>query len=255
MNSDSSRSVSPIVPQQLVPEVKARTSTVVEGHRLAVQRMFDRISPTYDLLNRVMSMGVDRRWRQQALAALSARLPPGPVLDLCAGTLDLAVALERSQPERPVIAADFARHMLIEGRGKVRRAQLAQADAMALPLRPGVLAGALCGFGIRNVADPGLAIAQVYSALQSGGVFVVLEFFRPTRWTTRTFHAVYGRMLLPWMGGLLSGETAAYRYLSESMRGFFTREEFDRAMKGAGFREVYSRDLTLGIASLVVGVK
>ena len=239
----------------LVAEIDARHGAALVGHRQAVQQMFDRISPTYDLLNRLMSMGIDRRWRTQALDRLFAELPEGPLLDLCAGTLDLALALEQRDGRRPVIAADFARDMLVAGRAKVQRTQLAQADAMALPLRAGSLSGAICGFGIRNVARPEETIGQVYRALRPGGVFVVLEFFRPTRLSTRVFHAFYGRFLLPLMGGLVSGETSAYRYLSQSMRGFFTRSEFASAMERAGFRQVDACDLTLGIASLVVGRK
>ena len=205
-----------------VAAVQARDQAP-SGHALAVRRMFDRISPTYDVLNRLMSFGVDRRWRKRALAALFAELPEGPLLDLCAGTLDLAEAMEARAPERTLVAADFARDMLVAGRPKVLQAGLAQADAMVLPFGTGAFAGVICGFGMRNLARPAAGIQEVYRVLRPGGVFVVLEFFRPTRPWTHLFHGAYGRFLLPLMGGMVSGDAGAYRYLSQSMRGFLSR--------------------------------
>src|SRR5690349_17635440 len=96
----------------LVPEVEARTSDTAGSHATAVRRMFDRISPTYDLLNRLLSMGIDQRWRARALTELSRDLPEGPVLDVCAGTLDLTLALHERLPGRRILALDFARDML-----------------------------------------------------------------------------------------------------------------------------------------------
>ena len=238
----------------LVPDVQAREQAG-EGHALAVQRMFDRISPTYDLLNRLLSLGIDRRWRKKALDALFADLPEGPLLDLCAGTLDLTLAVAERDATRTLVAADFARDMLVAGRGKAGRAGLVQADAMGQPFADGAFAGVVCGFGMRNLAEPEHGIREAYRTLKPGGAFVVLEFFRPTRPWTHAFHAFYGNLLLPLVGGLVSGETSAYRYLSQSMRGFLSREQFAAAMKRAGFAKVTSRDLTLGIASLIVGVK
>lgn len=241
--------------EALVPNIGARGATQ-DGHAVAVRRMFDTISPTYDLLNRLMSFGIDVRWRKQALAALFRDLPSeGPMLDLCAGTLDLTVALEQRDPSRMVVSADFAREMLVAGRAKPGRAHLAQADAMRMPFATDAFAGVVCGFGMRNLGEPKRGIAEVYRALKPGGVFVVLEFFRPTRFLTHAFHTMYGNVLLPLVGGLVSGDRSAYAYLSQSMRGFLSREEFAQAMREAGFHDVYSKDLTLGIASLIVGVK
>lgn len=241
----------------LLPELGARADLrAAAGHATAVQRMFDRISPTYDLLNRLLSLGIDQRWRARALSVLFAGLPDGPVLDLCAGTGDLARAIEDRAAGRRIVAADFSRDMLLAGRHKAPAgAGLAQADAMRLPFRDEAFAGAVCGFGIRNVSEPRAAIAEVHRALKPGGRFVVLEFYRPTRIWTHLFHTFYGRLLLPAVGTLVSGDGSAYRYLSKSMLGFMTRAEFAQAMTDAGFRDVGSRDLTLGIASLIWGVK
>jgi len=221
---------------------------------MAVRGMFDRISPTYDLLNRLLSFGVDRRWRRRALGELTRELPQGPLLDLCAGTLDLSCELREAVPDRTVVAADFAREMLVAGRDKAPVA-LAVADAQRLPFADGSFAGVVCGFGMRNLADTRAGIAEVARVLKPGGAFVVLEFYRPTRPLTHVFHTLYGRMLLPAVGRLVSGDAAAYRYLSDSMLGFLTREQFEQAMRQAGLRDVHGTDLTFGVASIVRGVK
>jgi ubiquinone/menaquinone biosynthesis methyltransferase len=237
-------------------ELAARAPGSAAGHALGVRNMFDRISPTYDLLNRLLSFGIDRRWRARALDVLAARLPAGALLDSCAGTLDLSAAMERRWPERELIAADFARDMLVAGRPKLNaRARTVQCDAMRLPFADGGFAGMTCGFGMRNLSDPRRGVFEAARVLAPGGVFVVLEFFRPTRLPTRVFHAVYGRGLLPLVGRIVSGDADAYRYLSRSMRGFLTRDEFAQLLRDAGFREVHAEDLTFGIASIVWGIK
>lgn len=237
-------------------ELAARAPESAAGHALGVRNMFDRISPTYDLLNRLLSFGIDRRWRARALDVLAARLPEGDLLDSCAGTLNLSAAMERRWPDRSLVAADFARDMLIAGRPKLdARAQTVQCDAMRLPFADGSFAGMTCGFGMRNLSDPRRGVVEAARVLKPGGVFVVLEFFRPTRVPTRLFHAFYGQGLLPLVGRVVSGDADAYRYLSRSMRGFLTRGEFEQSLRDAGFREVHAEDLTLGIASIVWGIK
>jgi ubiquinone/menaquinone biosynthesis methyltransferase len=241
---------------QLLPELSARRSEAAAGHALAVRRMFGRVSPTYDLLNRVMSWGIDRRWRDRALNVLGAEAPAGTLFDCCAGTLDLAAAIATRWPERRIVAGDFAPEMLRAGRRKLPgSARTVVCDAMQLPFAEGSFAGISNGFGMRNLADPRRGVAEAHRVLVPGGVFVVLEFFRPTRVVTRAFHAVYARGLLPLMGRLISGDGEAYRYLSRSMRGFLTREEMEQSLRDAGFTRVRGIDLTLGIASIVWGVK
>jgi ubiquinone/menaquinone biosynthesis methyltransferase len=238
----------------LVPEVAARGASG-DGHARAVRRMFDRISPTYDLLNRLLSFGFDQRWRARALDLLSRDLPEGALLDVCAGTLDLSLALFARFPERRIFALDFARDMLLAGRGKATGALLAVGDAMHLPIRSASTAGFICGFGIRNVSDPHAALREAARVLKPGGVCVILEFFRPQSVFTRVFHAIYAQLVLPTLGRLVSGDAEAYRYLSRSMQGFLSRAEFEAAMREAGFREVQGYDLTFGVASVVRGVR
>lgn len=241
----------------LIAEVAARAEGGAERaeHALAVRSMFDRVSPTYDLLNRLMSAGIDRRWRARALELLARELPQGAVLDSCAGTLDLAQALEARFPERRVLGADFSREMLVRGRAKVARTPLLVGDAMRLPIAAGSLAGMTCSFGIRNVSDTERALAEALRVLKPGGVFLVLEFYRPSTLLMRAFHAVYARFVLPTMGFLVSGEREAYAYLARSMRGFFTRGEFEALARRVGFSRVEGEELSFGIASMVRMVK
>jgi ubiquinone/menaquinone biosynthesis methyltransferase len=217
--------------------------------------MFDRISPTYDLLNRLLSLGIDRRWRTRALHELARDLPAGALVDLCAGTLDLSAAIRGRWSDRRLLSIDFARDMLIAGRDKVPGGQSIVADAQQLPLAAGSVAGLICGFGIRNLSDPRAGLREVARVLSPGGVCVILEFFRPATPVTRVFHAVYARLLLPWVGRMVSGDGQAYAYLSRSMEGFMPRREFEQAMSDAGFQSVEAWDLTLGIASIVRGVR
>ncbi len=223
-----------------------------DGHTDAVRDMFGRIAPTYDLLNRLLSGGLDVAWRQRAIAALGGA-PRGPSLDLCAGTLDLTALLDRARPHERLIACDFSEPMMREGRAKVPRAEIVVADAQALPFADASLAAVVCGFGIRNVADTEKAIREVRRVLVPGGVFVTLEFFRPSRLPTRLFHRAYATCLLPAVGGLVSGDRDAYAYLARSMDGFFSRPEYERAVTQAGFVRVTGDDLTLGVASIVRG--
>lgn len=240
----------------LTAELERRVPERARDHGLAVRDMFDRISPTYDLLNRLMSWGTDRRWRRRALSLLAELAPPGPVLDSCAGTLDLAAGVQHAMPGRVVIAADFAREMLVRGRDKLGPGgYLSVADAMRLPFASGAFAAMTCGFGMRNLADPRRGIAEAHRALCDGGVFLTLEFFRPVNPLTRGFHAIYGAFALPLMGRLVSGDGEAYGYLSRSMRGFLTRTEYEAALRDVGFRQVASRELSFGVASIVWGVK
>jgi ubiquinone/menaquinone biosynthesis methyltransferase len=213
-----------------------------------VLRMFDGIAPTYDAINRIMSLGVDRGWRRKTVAALG-EVRGRRVLDICAGTLDLAEMAERAGAQ--VIGADFAQAMLLRGRAKVT-APLVRADAMKLPFADGAFAGAMCGFGLRNLDDPLAGLREARRVLAPGARLVVLDLFRPRRAITRAVQVLYNRQVLPALGGLISGDRAAYRYLASSIERFATREEVESLARAAGFTEVYGEDLTLGIAALVV---
>ncbi len=232
-----------------IPEVGARAGR--EGaHADAARGMFGRIAPTYDTLNRLMSAGVDRRWRLRAIAELSSA-PPGPVLDLCAGTLDLTALVACARPGDRLVAADFSPAMLDAGRHKAPRAETVVADATKLPFGAGEFGAVVCGFGMRNLASTEAGAREVLRVLRPGGVFVTLELFRPERLVTRAFHRAYARVVLPTIGGWLSGDRGAYQYLARSMAGFVTRREYEVLLARVGFGRVSGFDLTFGVASIV----
>jgi ubiquinone/menaquinone biosynthesis methyltransferase len=220
------------------------------AHANAVRAMFGRIAPTYDLLNRVLSVGLDAAWRKRAVAALSGA-PDGATLDLCAGTLDLTALVDRARPSGRLVAADFSEEMLARGTKKAPRAEIVVADVHRLPFKDGEMAAVICGFGIRNLADPARAVREVKRVLRPGGVFVTLEFFRPDKGATRAFHRAYASVLLPLVGGVLSGDRGAYAYLASSIQGFWSRAEYEAELALSGFTRVSSEDLTLGVASIV----
>jgi ubiquinone/menaquinone biosynthesis methyltransferase len=212
--------------------------------------MFERIAPTYDLLNRLMSAGVDEHWRARVVGEL-ADAPPGPVVDLCAGTMDLSAMVALARPDARVIAVDFSPAMLEAGRRKAPNAEIVVADATALPFADGEISAVVCGFGMRNLADPAAGAREVKRVLRPGGMFVTLELFRPTHLAARAFHRTYARLVLPLVGGWLSGDRAAYDYLARSMGAFLTRQEYEKTLVEEGFSQVRSHDLTFGIAAIV----
>ncbi len=233
-----------------IPEQKRRDSHEKE-HGEAVRAMFDRIAPTYDALNRVMSLGVDVRWRKRAVRELESA-PPGPILDLCAGTLDLSKLVSERMPDRELTAGDFSAEMLELGRNKAKRARRVVCDAMDLPFPDQSFAGIIAGFGIRNVSNTELCAKEARRVLKNGGLFVTLEFFKPESLRARAFHGVYARAVLPTVGAAISGERSAYAYLAESMQGFLTRHAYEDVLRNAGFTNVRGYELLLGIASIVI---
>ncbi len=238
---------------------RARPIAPLEGralheaaHGSAVREMFDRIAPTYDLLNRTLSVGLDARWRKSAVAELR-RAPPGALLDLCAGTMDLTGLLADRFPRERIVALDLSREMLQRGQAKAPRAETLVGDALALPFEDGAFAAVVCGFGMRNVADLARAVAEVRRVLAPGGIFVTLDAFRPAHRVARWIHGAYTGVLFPAVGGIISGDRAAYAYFVESVAGFVTRGAYERILQDRGFVRVRGRDLMLGAASIAVG--
>lgn len=222
-----------------------------------VRSMFDRIAPRYDLLNRLLSAGTDVRWRRAAVDLLA--LPAGGrVLDFCTGTADLLVeALGRDTASRGT-GVDLSSAMLVRGRRKLERHELgsrgavAAGDAEALPLAPASFDGAIVAFGIRNVGRPEAALREVARVLRPGGALVVLEFSSP-RGLVGLGYRLYFEHLLPFIGGLVSGDRAAYAYLPASVARFPDPAGFAALLERCGFRAVTARPLTFGIAHLYRG--
>jgi demethylmenaquinone methyltransferase/2-methoxy-6-polyprenyl-1,4-benzoquinol methylase len=227
--------------------------------RSYVQRIFSEIAPRYDLLNRLLSGGIDRAWRRAAIARLGVeRRPFGTYLDLCAGTLDVGAAITRLRGFRgTVVGADFAEPMLRVGRGKAAATVLTPvvADALTLPLATGSCDGAIVAFGIRNVIDMPAAFREVLRVLSPGSRFVILEFSTPRSAIVRWTYEFYSRRVLPLVGALISGHPTAYQYLPDSIAQFPAAEKFKAIMAESGFVNVSITTLTFGVAALHVGEK
>lgn len=235
----------------------------VQGKRRAVEAMFDRIAPRYDLLNRLLSFGIDQWWRRRAIRALGETLDgraPERLLDVATGTADLAIQAAEAFPAAEVIGVDIAEEMLRIGRRKLRRrgldgrVHLEGGDAVALPFEDGAFGGAMVGFGVRNFEDLGAGLRELRRVLQPGGVGVVLEFSRPRAFPIKQLYGFYSYYILPLIGRFVSGDAGAYRYLPASVEVFPDGPAFLRRMRRAGFHTCRWRPLTFGIASLYVGI-
>lgn len=223
------------------------------GRAPAVRAMFDRIAPTYDLLNRVMTLRVDQAWRRRLVRELALR-DGEALLDLCAGTMDVAAEARRRAPGARVFGADFSLPMLARGAAKTGL-PAAQADALALPFPAARFDAATVAFGVRNLDSLERGLAELARVLRPGGRLGVLEFFRAESRGSRLVHGAYNRLALPVLGRVLSPDPEAYRYLVESMERFASRPEFEAACRRAGFATVRGRTLFPGVCGLVVAVR
>lgn len=219
--------------------------------------MFDAIAPRYDLLNHVLSVGLDRGWRERAVDAL--QLPNGArVIDLCTGTGDVAVAIARRSASHSVVGVDFAAAMLRLGLEKVSsldlgsRIRLVRGDATQIPVGSGTCDAATIAFGIRNVVAPERALAELARVLRPGARLAILEFGQPRIPGVRTLYSWYFRYLLPFVGRLVSKHQSAYSYLPASVGTFPPPDEFARLIESQGFRAVKAVPLTFGIVYLYI---
>jgi ubiquinone/menaquinone biosynthesis methyltransferase len=219
----------------------------------AVRAMFDRIAPRYDLLNRVMTMKVDQAWRRRLLRDLAPRAGE-TMLDLCAGTMDVAALAKRRTAGLSVVGADFSFQMLARGVEKTGL-PASQADALALPFKPGSFDLATVTFGVRNLDSWERGLAELARVLRPGGRLGVLEFFRAESAGSRLVHGAYNRLALPVLGRILSPDPEAYRYLVASMERFASRPEFEEGARRAGFTDVRGETLFPGVCGLVTAVR
>ncbi len=223
--------------------------------------MFDAIAGRYDLLNHLLSGGLDHWWRARAARAL--RLTGGEtVLDLCTGTADLAIALARRRGGAAgVVGIDFAGRMLAHGARKLAagglagRVGLVRGDAMAVPLPAASVDAATIGFGIRNVEDPRRALAELHRVVRPGGRIAILEFGMPTLPGLGGLYRWYFRSVLPRVGRLVSRHASAYTYLPASVGAFPSGPAFCRLLVDAGFGDAASVPLLLGVVHLYVATR
>jgi demethylmenaquinone methyltransferase/2-methoxy-6-polyprenyl-1,4-benzoquinol methylase len=216
--------------------------------RAYVRAMFDRIAPRYDLMNRLLTGGLDQRWRRALLAA--ARVAPGDrVLDLACGTGDLA-ELARGRGA-VVLGLDFSREMLRAAARRGVAGRWVQADAQALPIADASVRVVTCGFALRNFVSLPAVLRECARVLAPGGRLALLEVDRPDAWLVRTGHSLYFDRLVPRIGALLS-DRAAYRYLPDSTSYLPARAELLALIAGSGFANVTKHRLLLGTAQLLL---
>ncbi|MFH1569463.1 MAG: ubiquinone/menaquinone biosynthesis methyltransferase [Gemmatimonadota bacterium] len=229
----------------------------ITRRKRGVQAMFNAIARRYDLLNHVLSAGVDVYWRRRALSLV--RLPrPRRVLDLATGTGDFAAAAGRLEPER-VVGVDVALEMLRRGKGKVAGlpvpTRLLAGDGEQLPFRDGCFDLVTAAFGVRNFGHIPTGLAEAFRVLTPGGELVVLDFAEPRLPVFAPLYRFYFRRVLPRLGGLISGQRRAYAYLPASVGTFPQGRAFLDLLERAGFSQTRATSLSLGIAAVYQGLR
>ena len=226
-----------------------------------VREMFDHIAPTYDKLNHILSMNVDKRWRAQALREIvDGRVQR--ILDVACGTGDSTLSIAKAAAAgSEVVGVDISEGMmaLVEGKaqkaGVADRIRLQVADGEALPYEDGGFDRVTCAFGIRNFEHKEEGLAEFLRVLRPGGKVVILELSVPQNRLVRWAYDLYFTKMLPRIGGAVSGDRAAYAYLPASVHNFPSPKDFCRTMEEAGFRNVTVRTFTGGLCRLFVGTR
>ena len=253
------------------------TSLVLDKRETKIRSMFNNIAPSYDLLNHLLSMNVDHYWRWRVTRLVPPRLPPhprpltpggergepaAPILDLCTGTGDLALAYNRAAKGTvPIIGADFSSEMLVRAEAKAKRKKVEtirfiEADAQHLPFADNMFQIATVAFGLRNVTDTDKGIAEMVRVTQPGGKVAILEFSQPRGWMMGPMYRFYFRHVLPRVGQMISrSKDNAYRYLPESVMQFPDGEALAERLRQHGLTDVTWMPMTFGIATLYVGTK
>ena len=224
-----------------------------------VEKMFDTISGKYDGLNRVISFGIDVKWRKKVVAHVAAQHPDS-ILDIATGTGDLAISLARTSASR-IVGLDLSEGMLrvgrkkLEERGLSERIEMVQGDSEALPLDLETFDAVTVAFGVRNFEDLDKGLAEIFRVLKPGGTLVILETSVPTRFPYKQGYHLYTRYMLPLIGRLLSKDRVAYSYLSESAASFPYGEAFNNILIKNGFIRVKDNPQTLGVATIYTASK
>ena len=225
-----------------------------------VREMFDRIAPTYDMLNHTLSLNIDRLWRRRVVR-LVRRFAPRRILDVATGTGDLAIAMARRIRGTQVLGVDLSEGMLDIARRKVAeagldgRVVLDTGDAERLFVSDSAVDVATVAFGVRNFGDLDAGLRDIARTLREGGRIVILEFSTPHNPLARAFYGFWNRRVLPRVGGMVSRDRKAYEYLPESIGEFPAPERFLEMMSRAGFRNCKARSQSFGIAHIYVGEK
>jgi len=218
-------------------------------------QMFDRIARRYDLLNRMLSMGIDQRWRRKTLKAMNLR-DGDRVLDIATGTGDLAIAIAKRYPTAKIVGLDPSEQMLLRAEAKTKRKKLdlvefVVGDAQALPHEDNSFDACCIAFGIRNVPDRRVGLQEMARVTRPGGRIAILELSEPKRGIMAPLARFHVHKMVPWLGGLLSG-SKEYRYLQKSIAAFPPASEFVDMMADSGLDVIEARELTFGVCHLYV---
>ena len=224
-----------------------------EDHARRVREMFAKISPRYDLLNHLLSVNIDGRWRRSAVRKLRQLLPMNAqLLDVACGTGDLSIALFEKTGAL-VTGVDFCRPMLQLAARKAPQIPFVEGDALRLPFADSSFDAVTIGFGLRNLSSVERGLAELRRVLKPGGWMAILEFSQPVVPGMRALAAVYCLRLLPRIGGLISGSRSAYQYLPDSISRFPDQQKLAAIMREAGFGKVEFENLTGGLVALHIG--
>ena len=235
----------------------------VDKSTARVRDMFASIAPRYDLMNHILSLGIDLWWRRRTVKLVPAETDGGPILDVCTGTGDLALAYWRkNRPNVTIVGADYCRPMLSIASEKCRREKaddaitLVEADAQHLPFADNAFQIVCVAFGLRNVSDTDRGLQEMTRVCKPGGRVAVLEFSSPTLWPLGPLYRWYFFNVLPRLGQALArNDKSAYNYLPESVSQFPHGEALAERMRAIGLERVVYTPFTLGIATLYVGHK
>lgn len=222
-------------------------------------KMFDNIAKRYDFLNRLLSMGIDKGWRKQ-LVKLVIKENPDNILDMATGTADLAISLAKSTTAT-ITGVDISEGMLSIGKQKVLTAKLqGRVDLLVgaaenIPFPDNYFDVATVSFGVRNFEETLTGLGEIRRVLKSGGQLLVLDFSKPTSFPVKQFYSIYFKYLLPAIGGLISRDKKAYKYLFDSVEAFPSGKEFISLLKQVEFTDTTCKPLTFGISSIYTARK
>lgn len=225
-----------------------------------VEQMFDNIAPKYDLLNRVLSLGIDVWWRKRALGYFKGQ-KPASMLDVATGTADVAIMAAKALNPRQIIGIDISNQMLEFGRQKIKQENLTNTisletgDSENLRFSDNTFDGITVAFGVRNFENLEKGLSEMFRVLSPGGRLVVLEFSRPHLFPFKQLYNAYFRYALPLIGRLTSRDVRAYTYLFESVQAFPEGNDFIQILSKTGFQNPICERLTLGICSIYSATK
>ena len=225
-----------------------------------VREMFDNIAPTYDKLNHILSLSIDKVWRRRVVRIVR-RMKPERIMDLATGTGDLAIKMAKRIPKARIMGVDLSENMLAVAAEKVRRMglddkiALYQGDAEQLDVNDGVLDVVTVAFGVRNFGNIEKGLGEIWRSLRSGGHIVILEFSTPRNWLVRKAYNLYSQHWMKPVGGMVSKDKKAYDYLPDSIVEFSTPKEVLALMEKVGFKQCQRRSQSFGIAQIYIAQK